>query len=207
MFLHSCTCVHVHVFMSCRADSAAAPSMTHRSLPSNVEAILMSNLISSNETSRAVLLTGAAGGVGVATTRALTEQGYRVFAGVRNVSRFPGATSDVIPVQLDVTDPESISAAVQTVRARSGDALYAVINNAGVIVQGPMELVPAEELHRQFAVNVYGPALVAQAFLPLLRRGHGRLVNITASTARVPGLFYGPISASKAALQALSDAL
>lgn len=162
--------------------------------------------MSKNETSRAVLLTGAAGGVGQATVRALTEQGYRVFAGVRNPGQLPAARG-VTPVQLDVTDPASIAAAVETVHAQTGGSLYGLVNNAGVIVQGPMELVPAEELHRQFAVNVYGPALVTQAFVPLLRRGHGRLINITASTARVPGPFFGPISASKAALQALSDAL
>jgi NAD(P)-dependent dehydrogenase (short-subunit alcohol dehydrogenase family) len=113
----------------------------------------------------------------------------------------------VVPVRLDVTDPGAVAAAAESVSARTDGSLYAVINNAGVIVQGPLELVPAAELHRQFAVNVYGPALVTQEFLPLLRRGRGRLVNVSAPTARVPAPFFGPIGASKAALQAMSHAL
>lgn len=163
--------------------------------------------MSNNETSRAVLLTGASGGVGLAATRALAERGYRVYAGVRNVNQFQAAGGDVHPIRLDVTDPESISAAVETVRAKGDTALAGVVNNAGIIIQGPMELVPADDLRRQFEVNVHGPAAVTKAFLPLLRRGRGRLINVTASTARIPGPFFGPISASKAALQALSDAL
>lgn len=166
---------------------------------------------------RAVLLTGASGGVGLPATRALAERGYQVFAGVRNPAAFPteggagGRGTDagpgVHPVRLDVTDPASVTAAVETVAARTGGALYALVNNAGVIVQGPMELVPAEELHRQFEVNVYGPARLTQACLPLLRRGGGRVVNITGGVARLPGPFFGAVSASKSALQALSDAL
>ncbi|MGF1430977.1 SDR family NAD(P)-dependent oxidoreductase [Kitasatospora sp. LaBMicrA B282] len=156
--------------------------------------------------SRAVLVTGAAGGVGVATTRALLKAGFRVYAGIHSHTGDLPESPDVHVLKLDLTDPESIAAAVAAVRANGDNGLAGVVNNAGVIVQGPMELVPAEELQRQFEVNVYGPALVTRAFLPHLRRGKGRVVNITASTARVPGPFFGPISASKAALQALSDA-
>jgi NAD(P)-dependent dehydrogenase (short-subunit alcohol dehydrogenase family) len=137
----------------------------------------------------------------------LAARGYTVFAGVRNPAGFQAPPGDVIPVPLDVTDPASITAAADTVAARTGGTLSALVNNAGLIVQGPIELVPAEELHRQFEVNVYGPALVTQAFVPLLRRGRGRLVNVSAPTARVPGPFFGPISMSKAALQSMSDVL
>jgi NAD(P)-dependent dehydrogenase (short-subunit alcohol dehydrogenase family) len=140
---------------------------------------------------------------------ALSAKGYRVFAGAREPDRLAGAAGHdaaVVPVRLDVTDPRSVADAVAAVTDVT-DGLYAVVNNAGVIVQGPLELVPRAELRRQFDVNVHGPALVTQAFLPLLRAGHGRLVNVTAATARVPGPYFGPISASKAALAALSDAL
>jgi NAD(P)-dependent dehydrogenase (short-subunit alcohol dehydrogenase family) len=160
--------------------------------------------------SRSVLLTGASGGVGTATTRLLAEHGFRVFAGVRDLEAYRGPSprsESVVPVRLDVTDPEQVAAAARTVAEQTGGRLHAVINNAGVIVQGPMELVPPQELHRQFAVNVYGPALVTQAFLPLLRRGQGRLLMVTAPTARVPAPYFGPIGASKSALQAMSHAL
>ncbi|SEO98952.1 SDR family NAD(P)-dependent oxidoreductase [Actinacidiphila rubida] len=156
---------------------------------------------------RSVLLTGASGGVGTVAARALADHGFRVFAGVRDPGAYRPPSPQVVPVALDVTDPDAVATAAATVAERTGGALYAVVNNAGVLVQGPLELVPAAELHRQFAVNVYGPALVTQAFLPLLRRGHGRLVNVSAPTARVPAPFFGPIGASKAALQAMSHAL
>lgn len=155
---------------------------------------------------RAVLLTGANGGVGLATTQALADRGFRVYAAVRGHAGDLPRHSNVQVVPLDVTDPESVAAAVRQVRADGCTALHAVVNNAGIIVQGPLELVPEEELRRQFDVNVFGTVAVTQAFLPLLRAGRGRVVNITAATARVAGPFFGPISASKAALQSLSDA-
>ncbi|WP_242884729.1 SDR family oxidoreductase [Actinomadura litoris] len=156
---------------------------------------------------RAVLLTGANGGVGRATARALAEHGFQVFAGTRSeaggLAEIPGVR--VLP--LDVTDPGSIADAVREVRGAADGGLHAVINNAGIIVQGPLELVPADELRRQFEVNVFGPAAVTRAFLPMLRSGRGRVVNVSAATARVAGPFFGPVSASKAALASMSDAL
>jgi NAD(P)-dependent dehydrogenase (short-subunit alcohol dehydrogenase family) len=111
-------------------------------------------------------------------------------------------------VPIDVTDPGSSAAAAEWVeREAHGGALAALINNAGIIIQGPLELVPAEDLRRQFEVNTLGPVNVTRAFLPLLRRGGGRVVNISAPTARVPVPFMAPIGASKAALVSLSDAL
>ena len=155
-----------------------------------------------------VFITGAATGIGAATTRRLAEAGYRVFAGVHQeagpLARIPG----VQPVAIDVTDPSSVENAAKVVHeATGGGGLRAVINNAGVIVQGPLELVPAGELRRQFEVNTLGPAHVIQAFLPLLRTGKGRIINISAPTARVPVPFMAPIGASKAALASFSDSL
>lgn len=153
---------------------------------------------------RAVFVTGAAGGIGTATVRALAQRGFRVYAGVRDEAP---QLSGVEQIRIDVTDPESVAAAADEVaRLQDGQGLHAVVNNAGIIIQGPLELVPAEDLRRQFAVNVFGPAEVTRAFAPLLREGHGRLINISAPTARLPMPFAGPISASKAALDALSHA-
>lgn len=155
-----------------------------------------------------VFITGAATGIGAATTRRLAEAGYRVFAGVHqeagSLARIPG----VQPVAIDVTDPSGVEDAAKVVdEATGGGGLRAVINNAGVIVQGPLELVPAAELRRQFEVNTLGPAHVIQAFLPLLRTGKGRIINISAPTARVPVPFMAPIGGSKAALASFSDSL
>lgn len=160
-------------------------------------------------TKGSVFITGAAAGIGAATTRRLAEAGYRVFAGVHTQTGSLAGTPGVQPVAIDVTDPASAGNAAKVVEeAVSGrGGLHAVINNAGVIVQGPLELVPAEELRRQFEVNTLGPAHVIQAFLPLLREGKGRIINISAPTARVPVPFMAPIGASKAALASLSDSL
>jgi NAD(P)-dependent dehydrogenase (short-subunit alcohol dehydrogenase family) len=159
-------------------------------------------------TKGSVFITGAATGIGAATTRQLAEADYRVFAGVHQEVGTLAGINGVELVSIDVTDPSSVENAAKVVEeAIDGDWLRAVINNAGVIVQGPLELVPAEELRRQLEVNTLGPAHVIQAFLPLLRKGRGRIINISAPTARVPVPFMAPIGASKAALESFSDAL
>ncbi|RNL84458.1 SDR family oxidoreductase [Halostreptopolyspora alba] len=153
-----------------------------------------------------VLLTGATGGVGRETTRALTERGFRVYAAARNPGALAGS-ANVHPIRLDVSDPASVASAAEELRAQGETSLSGVVNNAGIIVQGPLELVPDDELRRQFDVNVHGPARVIRAFLPFLRESRGRLINITAGTARLASPFLSPVSASKAALQSISDAL
>jgi NAD(P)-dependent dehydrogenase (short-subunit alcohol dehydrogenase family) len=157
---------------------------------------------------KAVLVTGAGGGLGVPTVAAFAERGYLVYAGVRSLAGHPGLDrAGVRLVQLDVTDPASVAAAAARIADERGAAgLQVLVNNAGVIVQGPLELVPDDELHRQFDVNVYGPARVLRAVLPLLRSGGGRVINISAVSARAGLPFNGPIAASKSALELLSDA-
>src|SRR5882757_7051480 len=148
---------------------------------------------------RAVLVTGSTGGIGTATVGLLRSRGFTVYAGARGRAEFgPGVR--VLP--LDVADPESVAAAAKRV-AGEVDGLWAVVNNAGVIVQGPVELVPADEWRRQLEVNTLGPAAVIREFLPLLRAGAamggsiggstggsvgrtaGRIVNVSAATGRV----------------------
>jgi NAD(P)-dependent dehydrogenase (short-subunit alcohol dehydrogenase family) len=156
---------------------------------------------------RAVFITGAAGGIGTATTQTLAQRGYGVYAGVRSDTPHLRELRGVEQIRIDVTDPESVAAAAEEVtRLQDGQGLHAVINNAGIIIQGPLELVPADDMRRQFATNVLGPAEVTRAFAPLLRKGRGRLINISAPTAKLAMPFASPISASKAALDALSDA-
>jgi NAD(P)-dependent dehydrogenase (short-subunit alcohol dehydrogenase family) len=157
---------------------------------------------------RPVLVTGAAGGIGMAAVRALVDRGYPVFAAVRADAGPLAGLPGVWVVTMDVTDPESVAQAVKQVRREVGDGgLRAVVNNAGVIVQGPLELMPPSELRRQFEVNTFGPAYVAQQFLPMLRAGEGRVINVSAPTARVAMPFLAALSGSKAALDSLSAAL
>ncbi|GAB0103746.1 SDR family NAD(P)-dependent oxidoreductase [Nocardia sp. JMUB6875] len=156
---------------------------------------------------RAILLTGASGGIGRSCALSLAAKGFHVYAGVRTVTPDLDATG-ITQLTLDVTDSDSVEAAAEQVaKHQDGQGLYAVINNAGVLVQGPTELVPIDEWHRQFEVNVHGPVRVIQQFLPLLRTGGGRIVNVSAASARVGFPFLGPIGASKAALESYSESL
>lgn len=151
----------------------------------------------------AVLVTGASGGVGQATVTRLRSRGWTVLSAQRS----PDAT-DPDAIQLDVTDHRSIAAARDAATERLGsDGLQGLVNNAGLSVDGPLELVHIDALRRQFEVNVFGAIAVTQAFLPLLRAGRGRVVNIGGAAGRLPLPMYGALSASKAALDALSDAL
>ena len=160
---------------------------------------------------RTVLITGGSGGIGSALATALANDGWRVFATARDPSRIERTTSgvgEVIPIALELTDDDSIASVAATVRERAGESgLDGLVNNAGVIVQGPLELVPASELRRQFEINVFGQIALTQAVLPQLRAARGRIVNLGAPTGRVGMPLMGPIGASKAALHLLNDAL
>lgn len=159
-----------------------------------------------------VLVTGASGGIGSATVARLAAAGWTVFAGVRDLSSGEAlaATSDgqVVPVVLDVTVDGSIASARRELGGRlGGSGLGGLVNNAGILVEGPVELLATEDMRRQFEVNVIGAMAVTRELLPLLRAARGRIVNVGAVTGRTPVPYLGASSASKAALAAFTDAL
>ena len=161
---------------------------------------------------RSVLVTGASTGIGFDVARLLAERGWRVFAGVRreaNGGRVQAlAPALIVPVQLDVTDATSIATARDSIEAAVGPAgLDGLVNNAGIAVVGPVETVPLDDWRRQFETNVFGAIGVTQAFLPLLRRGRGRVVMISSISGRISYPLLGPYAASKYALEAVTDAL
>ncbi len=155
-----------------------------------------------------IVVTGASTGIGRACAIRLAGMGYRVWAGVRNAADGDAlraqASGLIMPVSLDVTDRDSIGGALTAV---GGDPLAGLVNNAGIAVTGPLELVPLESWRRQFEVNVIGLVAVTQAFLPLLLRGKGRVVNVGSIAGRsaLPGS--GAYDASKYAIEAVTDAL
>lgn len=164
------------------------------------------------ETSQAVVITGASSGIGEASAIYLDNLGYQVFAGVRREAdgdRLKSKTSArLTPLLLDVTNEASIKAAVNTVSAALNDVgLAGLVNNAGIAVAGPLEFLPIDELRKQLEVNVIGAMAVTQAFLPLLRKTQGRVINISSDNGKVAVPFLGPYSASKFALEAITDAL
>ncbi|MCC2640376.1 MAG: Oxidoreductase, Glucose/ribitol dehydrogenase family [Nitrospira sp.] len=172
----------------------------------------MRNLFSQVTRSDAVVITGASTGIGAACALALDKAGYRVFAGVRDpadgerLQRQAGPR--LMPIRLDVTDPASISAASHTVTAMMGErGLAGLLNNAGIGVAGPVELLPLADWRRQFEVNVFGLIAVTQTFLPLIRQGRGRIINMGSVAGRAAMPFMAPYAASKHALEAITDAL
>jgi NAD(P)-dependent dehydrogenase (short-subunit alcohol dehydrogenase family) len=160
----------------------------------------------------AIVITGASTGIGRACALHLDRLGYRVFAGVRREvdgESLAAATSDRLRwVLLDVTNRDQIAGAQREVEAAIGDAgLAGLINNAGIVVAAPTEVVPIDGLRRQLEVNTIGAIAVTQAFLPMLRAARGRIINVSSISGRIAFPILGPYAASKFALGALSDAL
>jgi len=128
---------------------------------------------------KAVLVTGASTGIGRKVTERLAAHGYVVYAGARKDSDLQalGAIKNVRPIRLDVTRPEDIDAAVQAV-TKAGLGLYGLVNNAGIYTEAPVIDTSPEEFDLLMKVNLYGPYRVTHAFAPLIKAGHGRIVNI-----------------------------
>jgi NAD(P)-dependent dehydrogenase (short-subunit alcohol dehydrogenase family) len=166
---------------------------------------------------KAVLITGASTGIGRETALKLASKGFHVFAGVRTeasaleLKRIVGEGALALnfeTVILDVTKPATIDAAIAKVREKTGEeGLYALINNAGVAIGGPLEVLRIKEVEDVFAVNVFGLLRMTQAALPLLRQAKGRIVNVSSIAGRLAAPGLGAYSASKFAVEALSDSL
>lgn len=155
-----------------------------------------------------VLVTGASTGIGEATALHLRSLGFSVLAGVRRDEDAERAqVQGLSPLKLEVTDPASIQAAATGARAHSREGLAGLVNNAGIAVVAPLEFVPIDEFRHQLEVNVIGQVAVTQAFLPLLRTGRGRVVNIGSIQGRVALPLVGPYAASKFAIEGISDSL
>jgi NAD(P)-dependent dehydrogenase (short-subunit alcohol dehydrogenase family) len=158
-----------------------------------------------------VLVTGASTGIGEACALLLAERGWRVFAGVRteaDAQRLQAASKNITPLQLDVTESGDIANASKRIGNEVGNqGLQGLVNNAGIAIAGPLEFLPADELRRQFDVNFFGLVELTQVFIPRLRTGHGRVINISSIGGRATSPFNVPYSASKHALEAFTDGL
>lgn len=155
-----------------------------------------------------VLITGASSGIGLDALLLFAKAGYKVYGAARNIApveqlRHP----DIFALTMDLTDGESVNAALQTILAREG-RIDILINNAGYGSFGPVEEVSMEEAGRQMQVNVMGAMRLTQAVIPLMRaQGGGRIVNTSSVAGRFTICFGGWYNASKYALEALSNAL
>ncbi|TFG95276.1 MAG: SDR family oxidoreductase [Calditrichales bacterium] len=167
---------------------------------------------------KSIVVTGVSSGIGYAAAKYLILQGFRVFGSVRNEADARRVQlelgQNLVPLIFDLTRSEQIETAGKTVReALNGEYLIGLVNNAGIAVSGPLMHIPLEEVRRQLEVNVLGVLRTIQVFLPLLgavkdrQNKPGRIVNISSVSGRMAMPLIGPYTASKHALEGLSDVL
>lgn len=161
-------------------------------------------------TQRTVLITGCSTGIGRATALMLAERGFAVYGGVRSeqhASELKSLNASITPVMMDVTSEEDIARVTETLHGSSTQGLWGLVNNAGVGLPTAVEFTTRDDLLRLFEVNTLAPLRLIQACLPLLRTARGRIVNVTSMNGVLALPMVGGYSASKFALEALSDTL
>jgi NAD(P)-dependent dehydrogenase (short-subunit alcohol dehydrogenase family) len=167
---------------------------------------------------KSVVVTGVSTGIGFGTAKVLTGAGYRVFGSVRRTADANRVAAELgpnfTPLLFDVTDEPAVAAAARAVRAAlDGKRLAGLVNNAGVVVPGPLLEISVEEFRRQLEINLVGQLSVTQAFAPLLgtddslRGPSGRIVMISSVAGKNASPFVGPYAASKHGLEGLSASL
>jgi NAD(P)-dependent dehydrogenase (short-subunit alcohol dehydrogenase family) len=159
-----------------------------------------------------VLITGANSGFGLLTARRFADAGHTVHAGFRNPAKaapleaLRGQGLPVSPVSLDVTEPASVAAAIS--KASAAAPIDVLVNNAGFEVRGPVELLSDELFRLQFNTNVLGVVRMVRAVAPAMReRGQGMIINLSSVAGHISAPFSGAYSASKHAVESLSEAL
>lgn len=167
---------------------------------------------------KSFVVTGSSTGIGHAAARELVARGYRVFGSVRKTADGERVKAELganyVPLLFDVTDEAAIGrAAVEVRTALAGETLAGLVNNAGIAVAGPLLHLPIEDFRKQIEVNLTGQLMVTQAFVPLLGQDRdlkgepGRIVMISSVGGQNASPFVGAYSASKFALEGLSEAL
>lgn len=157
---------------------------------------------------QSILITGASSGIGRYATELLSGRGWIVWAGYRNErdGEELSKLKNVRPLKLDVTDENLILQAKETIE-QSDIPLLILFNNAGLALGGPIEAIPVEEVKKIYDVNFFGYLRMIQTFLPLLRKNHGRILNMSSLAGLVGVPFLMPYSSSKFAIEGMSDGL
>jgi NAD(P)-dependent dehydrogenase (short-subunit alcohol dehydrogenase family) len=158
--------------------------------------------------SKAVLITGCSTGIGRATAAHLAARGHRVYASARRLDAIADlAASGCSTIALDVTDEDSMRAAVESIEAAEG-AIGTLVNNAGYSQSGAVESVTLDDIRAQFETNVFGLVRMSQLVLPGMRRqGSGRIVNVGSMGGKLTFPGGGVYHATKYAVEAISDAM
>ncbi|OBA59537.1 dehydrogenase [Mycobacterium sp. 1100029.7] len=168
-------------------------------------------MLSSNR-DELIIVTGASTGMGAATAKELARRGFHVLAGVRREADAEALNAEGLaglePHLLDITVESDVAAIADRVtRDPQHRPLRALINNAGIAINAPVESLPLEQWRRQFEVNLFGHIAMTQALLPALLLSSGTVVNISSVGGKVVLPTYGAYAGSKFALEAVSDAL
>ena len=161
-----------------------------------------------------LLITGASTGLGLETAVYLAEQGYKVYATMRDLSRRSSLDEAAAKrnvslevLRLDVTDYESIDNAIGTVLDQSG-GIYGVINNAGIGLRGFFEDVTQDEVQQIFETNVFGAMAVTRAVLPHMRQaGRGRIVMVNSVGGKLGSMSVSVYCATRFAMQGFAESL
>ena len=156
-----------------------------------------------------IVVTGTSTGIGAATARQLAKRGFHVLAGVRrDMDAYSIQGTNIEPIMLDITNPAHIATLVQRIADDPQQRpLRALVNNAAIEINAPVEVLPLADWRRQFEVNLFGQVALIQALLPALFESRGRVVNISSVGGKIAMGGYGPYAATKFALEAVSDAL
>ena len=156
-----------------------------------------------------IVVTGASTGMGAATAKELARKGFHVLAGVRREVDASALCADGIePHILDITVESDVAAIADRVaRDPQRRPLRALVNNAGIAINAPVETLPMAQWRQQFEVNLFGHIAMTQALLPALLASSGTVVNISSVGGKVVLPTYGAYAGSKFALEAVSDAL
>jgi NAD(P)-dependent dehydrogenase (short-subunit alcohol dehydrogenase family) len=160
----------------------------------------------SEHSGRSAVVTGAGGGLGRDIALGLAGKGYAVFGTAVSAAEVEdlktGSGGRVSLAVCDITKEQAVKAwAGEVSDALGHGGLDLLINNAGILTPGPLEVLPLDAIRHEFDVNVFGALSVMNAFLPALRKARGRIVQVSTWTASVPLPFNGPSGASKAAME------
>ncbi|XP_050726882.1 D-beta-hydroxybutyrate dehydrogenase, mitochondrial-like [Eriocheir sinensis] len=164
---------------------------------------------------KSVVVTGCDSGFGHALALHLHKLGFRVFAGCLDANGEGAAalkrhgSARLVVLQMDVTDQEQLAKAAQEVKKLlpEGEGLWGLVNNAGLCTLGPIEWLPMKNFRKDPEVNVFGLIAATKTFLPLVRRGKGRVVSVASVAGRVTAAYLSAYCASKYAVEGFNDVL
>ena len=166
---------------------------------------------------KSVLITGASTGFGRLAAIELAAKGWLVFASMRNLAKATALTESalssdrggrIVPVELDVTSPDSIASAIETVLRQTGGTLDVLLNNAGYSIMGAFEDYSDAQCRQQMDTNFFGALGVTRAVLPAMRKTRsGRIIIVTSNAVNSPHPFLSLYAASKWALEGWAEGL